>query len=160
MPDENATLAELIAQPPMRETVIEDCAELVDGEVRQKGLLIKGAYRTVKAIKPGFVTGTVDALLDEWLEKLEPYHSKWSSSGSGTLTEYLTARSDDVAEDLLSVTDERAANTKHKTAAKLYKKLRSSAKKNVAAAVPKLAAVLEKRLEEAKAAPAVVEESA
>jgi hypothetical protein len=61
----------------------------------------------------------------------------------------LTARSDDVAEDLLTVTDERAARTKHKTAGKLYSKMRPTAKRNVSAAIPKLGGVMERHIREA-----------
>lgn len=142
------TLADYVGASPTRERVVADCASLVDEEVKSKGgisgVAIKGAYGTVKAIKPRFVPEVIDALLDEWVAKLEPYYAKWRSSGSGSLAEYLTARSEDVAEDLLKVTDERAGRSKHKTASKLYGKMRPSAKRNVAAAVPKLGALMEK----------------
>jgi hypothetical protein len=58
------------------------------------------------------------------------------------------ARSEDVAEDLLSVTDERAKNTSHTTAKKLYNRLRDSAKRNVVEAIPELSRTLEKYLHE------------
>jgi hypothetical protein len=155
MPDTKQTLADLLAQPPMREQVVSDCVALVDGEVQAKtglsGVAIKGAYGTVKKIKPRFVPEVIDTLLDEWIAKLEPYFSKWSSARSGTLTEFLSARSEDVAEDLLSVTDQRAENTSHGTVRKLYHRMRASAKANVMAAVPKLAARMEKRITEAGA---------
>jgi hypothetical protein len=44
------------------------------------------------------------------------------------------------------VTDERAARTRHKTAAKAYNKMRNGAKKHVAEAVPKLGKILEGHL--------------
>jgi hypothetical protein len=151
----HSTLAEYVAKPPARERVVADCVALIDEEVKAKGGLsgvaVKGAYGTVKAIKPRFVPEVVDALLDDWVGKLEPYYGKWRAGGSGSLAEFLTARSDDVAEDLLAVTDERAAKTRHKTASKLYNKMRPSAKRNVAAAVPKLGALMEKHINEADA---------
>ncbi len=150
------TLAEYVATPPTRERVVADCAALVDEEVKSKGGLsgvaIKGAYGTVKAIKPRFVPDVIDALLDEWVAKLEPYYAKWRAGGTGSLAEYLTARSDDVAEALLSVTDARAASTKHKTAGKLYGKMRPSAKRNVSAAIPKLGSLMEQHVRAADAA--------
>jgi hypothetical protein len=141
------SLAEQIATEPKRPTVIDDCVNLVDEEVRGKGLMIKAAYGTVKKIKPGFVKGAVDGLLDGWCEKLETFYAKWRSDGSGSFADYVTVRKSDVADALLQVTDERAATSEHKTAAKLYKKLRPSALKNVEAAVPKLGAVVEKHLD-------------
>lgn len=150
------TLAEYVARPPVRERVVADCVALIDEEVKSKGGLsgvaVKGAYGTVKTIKPRFVPEVVDALLDDWVARLEPYYGKWRSGGSGSLAEYLTARSDDVAEDLLAVTDERAGRTRHKTASKLYNKMRPSAKRNVSTAVPKLGALMERHINEAEAA--------
>ena len=142
------SLSDQVARPPVRERVVADCVALVDDEVKAKGgisgVAIKGAYNTVKAIKPRFVPEVVDALLDDWVGKLEPHYAAWRSGGGGSLSEFLTARSDEVAEDLLQVTDERAARSKHKTATKLYGKMRPSAKKNVVAAIPKLGALMEK----------------
>jgi len=139
----------------VRERVVADCVALIDEEVKSKGGLsgvaVKGAYGTVKTIKPRFVPEVVDALLDDWVGKLEPYYGKWRGGGAGSLAEFLTSRSDDVAEDLLAVTDERAARTKHKTASKLYNKMRPSAKRNVSGAVPKLGALMEKHINEAEA---------
>jgi hypothetical protein len=149
-----ATLAEYVGKSPARERVVADCVALIDQEVKSKsglsGVAVKGAYGTVKAIKPKFIPEVVDALLDDWVGKLEPYYGKWRGGGTGSLAEFLTARSDDVAEDLLAVTDERAARTRHKTASKLYNKMRPSAKRNVSGAVPKLGALMEKHINEAE----------
>lgn len=144
------TLSQKIGSEPTRGRVVQECVVLVDQEVQAKngvsGLAIKGAYGTVKKIKPDFVTAAVDGLLDGWLERLEPYYSSWQQATGSTFAQFLTVRADDVAEDLLVVTDERAETSKYKTAAKLYKKLRPSAKKNVSGSVPKLGALLERHL--------------
>lgn len=150
------TLADYVGAPAVRERVVAECASLVDEEVKGKGGLsgvaIKGAYGTVKAIKPRFVPEVIDGLFDEWVAKLEPYYARWRSAGTGSLAEFLTSRSEDVAEDLLSVTDERAARSKHKTAGKLYGKMRPSAKRNVAGAIPKLGALMERHVRDGDAA--------
>jgi hypothetical protein len=150
------SLADYVAKAPVRERVVADCAALVDEEVKSKGGLsgvaIKGAYGTVKTIKPRFVPDVIDALFDDWVARLEPYYARWRASGSGSLAEYLTARSDEVAEDLLKVTDERSAHSKHKTATKLYGRMRPSAKRNVSAAIPKLGGVMERHIKEADGA--------
>ena len=68
MPVTNLPLADLITRPPMRQRVVEDCVALVDEEVRSKsglgGVAIKGAYGTVKKLKPRFVPDVIEALLD------------------------------------------------------------------------------------------------
>lgn len=145
------TLVERIGVEPQRPKVVEDVVHLIDAQVKAKGglsgMAIKGAYATIKTIKRGFVPSVVEALLDDWLGKLQPHHDKWAAAGaSGKFSEFVIARSDDVAEDLLQVTDERAAKTSHTTAKKAYEKMRGGAKKNVIDAIPELARLIEKHL--------------
>lgn len=151
MTTEFKTLAELVGTDPNRSEVVSACVELVNAEVKAKkgikGVAIKGAYGTVKRIKPRFVPETIDALLDDWLARMQPHFEAWQSSGSGSFADYVSANADAVAEDLLSVTDERAATSKHKTATKLYGKLRPKAKIDVASAAPKLGALIDEYLE-------------
>lgn len=140
------SLVERLGTEPNRPSVIADCVAMIDNQVKSKGLAIRAAYATVKAIKRGFVRETVDGLLDEWLGKLQPHFDKWSAAKSGSFAEFLVARSDDVAEDLLSVTDGKAETTKHTTAKKMYVKMRPGAKRNVIEAIPELANTVEKYL--------------
>jgi len=142
-------MSNLVAQlgnAAVRPQVIAECVELIDASVKQKGIFIKSAYATIKAIKKRFVPEVVDALLDDWLGKIQPHYDKWSASKASTFTDYVVARSDDVAEDLLSVTDERAQKTSHTTAKKMYVRMRDGAKKNVIEAIPDLAKMIEKHL--------------
>jgi hypothetical protein len=141
-----SNLVEQLGKEPRRPLVINDCVELIDAQVKQKGFVIKSAYATIKAIKKRFVPEVVDSMLDEWLAKLQPHYDKWNASKSSTLGDFLVARSDDVAEDLLSVTDGRAEKTTHTTARKMYLKMRDGAKKNVIESIPDLARMLEKHL--------------
>ncbi len=143
------SLKERLGSEPARSRVIAECVTLVDAQVRAKsglsGLAIKGAYGSIKAIKKQFVPEVIDALLDDWLVKLQPYYEKWQAGG-GSFAELVTARSEDVAEELLAVTDARAETTRHTTARKAYQKIRGSAKKNVVEAVPELGRLLERHL--------------
>jgi hypothetical protein len=141
-----STLVEQIGQPPKRAAVITDCVELIDNQVKQKGFIIKSAYATIKTIKKGFVSETVDALLNDWLGKLQPHYDKWAAAKPSSFSDYLVSRSDDVAEDLLSVTDARAERTSHTTAKKMYGKMRDGAKRNVVEAIPELAKLVEKHI--------------
>src|SRR6185312_732946 len=140
------TLVEQLGNEAKRPAVIKDCVDLIDGQVKQKGFIIKGAYSTIKAIKKGFVEETVDAMLDEWLTQLQPHYEKWEATKPSSLSDFLIARGDDVAEDLLKVTDRRAEKTSHTTAKKMYGKMRDGAKKNVVEAIPDLAKMLDKNL--------------
>lgn len=141
-----ANLVELLGKDPVRPNVIAECVVLIDAQVKQKGMMIRSAYAVIKGIKRRFVPEVVDALLDDWLTKVQPHFDKWSASKTTTLTDFLVSRSDEVAEDLLSVTDDRAAKTSHTTAKKMYLKMRDGAKKNVIEAIPDLAKMIEKYL--------------
>lgn len=162
------SLVERIGVAPHRKKVVADCGTLIDAQVKAKGglsgIAIKGVYATVKTFKRGFVPSVVNALLDDWLNKLQPHHDKWASGGQGTFAEFVIARSEDVAEDLLSVTDQRAKKSEHGTVKKLYEKNRGSAKKNVVDAIPDLARMIERHLQDADkaaaAAPAPTAEQA
>ncbi|MEO6771560.1 MAG: hypothetical protein ABI467_00875 [Kofleriaceae bacterium] len=143
----SSILVDTLGREPVRPKVIEETVELIDSQVKTKGFLIKGAYSTIKAIKKRFVAETVDALLDDWLGRLQPHYDKWETAKASTFADYVIARSDDVAEDLLKVTDERAATTSHTTAKKMYGRMRDSAKRNVVEAIPELARLLEKHLD-------------
>jgi hypothetical protein len=143
-----ATLKEMITDPTKRKAVIDDCAQLVDDEVSNKGglsgIAIKGAYAVVKAIKPGVVREAVDHLIDEFCEKLEPYWATFKANGSGTFERSLDGKRTEVANALLGVTDVRAAKAKNGTIKKAYEKLRPTGVKNVEQAVPGIARVIEK----------------
>jgi hypothetical protein len=142
----SSILVDTLGREPVRPKVVEETVALIDSQVKQKGFLIKGAYSTIKTIKKKFVPEVVDALLDDWLGKLQPHYDKWQVAKASSLSDFLVARSDDVAEDLLQVTDERAEKTSHTTAKKMYLRMRDSAKKNVVEAIPELARTLEKYL--------------
>jgi hypothetical protein len=126
--------------------VIEDCVELIELQVKTKGFILKSAYATIKAIKKRFIPEVVDTMLDEWLGKLSPHFDRWSANKTSSFSDYLVARGDDVAEDLLAVTDARAERTSHTTAKKMYARMRDGAKKNVVEAIPALGRMIEKQL--------------
>jgi hypothetical protein len=140
------SLVELLAKEPNRPRMIEDCVELIEAQVKQKGFIIKSAYATIKALKKRFIPEVVDTMLDEWLGKLQPHFERWSASKTSSFSDYVIARGDDVAEDLLSVTDARAERTSHTTAKKMYGRMRDGAKKNVVEAIPALGKMIEKHL--------------
>jgi hypothetical protein len=140
------SLVEQLGKDPVRAQVVNDCGELIDAQVKQKGFVIKSAYATIKAIKKRFVPEVVDSLLDDWLQKLQPHYEKWGVAKQGAFSDYVIARSEDVAEDLLSVTDERAQKTSHTTAKKMYQRMRDTAKRNVVEAIPDLSRMIERHL--------------
>ncbi len=142
------TLQEKLLAPNVRPQVVADCARLIDEEVSSKsgfsGLGIKGAFAVVKAVKSGIVPEVVEGLLPSFAEKLEPIYAAWVALPGETLSSYLQKRSGDVAEALLSITDDRATKSKNATLRKAYEKLRPTGKGHVEQAVPRLGKLLEK----------------
>ncbi len=141
------SLQEAVADPTKRKAVIADCVTVIDQEVAGKGgvsgFAVKAAYRLVKGFKPGFVPDTVDSLLDDFTKKLQPLADEADRKGVSVSNYFLENRST-VADALLSVTDERAKRSKHGAIKGAYERLRSSAKKHVEEALPRVAKLIEK----------------
>ena len=70
------SLREIAAQGDKRQTVVDEACKVLDLEVADKsgltGLAIKGAYKVVQGVKPGFVREVVNHLLDDFLDALDP----------------------------------------------------------------------------------------
>ncbi|MFC1706878.1 DUF6918 family protein [Planctomycetota bacterium] len=144
------TLKEILLVETTRPRVVEDCVQLVDSEVASKrgiaGLAVKGAYALVKKIRSGIIRDVVDGLLDEFVERAEPFYAEFLGQKARPLEPYLTGRSEEVANALLGVTDGRAEKTTSRVIKKAYVKLRPTGLKHTAAAVPGLARLISKYL--------------
>ncbi len=140
-------LTEALTAQDKKSAVIEDCLALIDAEVADKGgltgLAIKAGYKTVQGIKPGFVRQVVSDLLPDFAQALEPMYQEAKANGK-TVREHFTSNTPRVADALLTITDDKAKRSKSGMVKGTYEKLRGSAKKNVEAAVPRLAAMIEK----------------
>ena len=143
------TLNELLGTPPKRQQVVDDCCQVLDAEVADKGGLtgvaIKGAYGVVKGIKPGFVRDVVDGLLDDFLRALDPLYQDAQKEGVSAGA-YLVTNKDRMAEALLAVTDARAQRAERMMIKKAYDKLRPIAKKQVESAAPRLSQLVDRHV--------------
>ena len=140
-------LTEALTEDSKKSAVVDDCMGLIDAEVADKGgltgLAIKAGYKAVQGVKPGFVRQAVTDLLPEFSRALDPLYQEAKAQGRG-VREHFNANAARVADALLSITDEKAMRAKSAMVKGTYDKLRGSAKKNVEAAVPRLAAMLDK----------------
>jgi hypothetical protein len=143
-----STLTELLlADKTKRPRILAACERLVDDEVASKGgltgLAIKGAYKVVQSIKPGFVRDALDHLVDDFVKRLEPFYAQHVGGGPPKgFADALAKRKGDVADALLGITDERAKRAQNPTLKSAYEKLRPQAKKHVEEAVPRLGKTL------------------
>lgn len=143
------TLQEILADNSRKKNLISDCVVLIDTEVSSKGglsgIAVKTGYKVVKSIKPGFIEGAVEALLEPFADKLQPVADAAKEKGVSIREHFVVERSR-VAEALLSVTDARADRSHHATVKSAYSKLRPSAKKHVEEAIPALGKLVEKHV--------------
>jgi hypothetical protein len=142
-------LKDVLLQPGKRPQIITECEQLLDEEVASKGgltgLAVKGAFAMVKAIKPGMIREAIDGLLDDFVNRLEPFYQAQQTSGR-SVSDYFTSRAGEVADALLSITDERATRSKNATLKKAYEKLRPQGKKHVEEAMPRLGRLIERHV--------------
>jgi hypothetical protein len=141
------TLPEVLTDESKKSQVLKDCCELIDAEVKDKGgisgLAIKAGFGAVKGIKPGFVEGAVEDMLPEFARVLDPIYQD-AKGQNKPVSDFFAANAGRVADALLQITDAKAQRAKNTIAKGAYEKLRSSAKKNVEAAAPRLGKMIEK----------------
>ena len=136
-----ATLQHILLAPDTRPKVIADCYPLIEQELSDKsgvsGAALKLAYKTVTSFAPGYFRDTVEDVLPRLVGQLEPYWADFAISGGAEFGDYLAKRGDEVSQSLLSVTDAMAAASKRPAIIKAYRTVRSSAARNVEAALPR-----------------------
>jgi hypothetical protein len=141
------SLSEQVDSEPKRNAIIQDALTVLDQEVADKsgitGLAVKGAFKMVKGVQPGFLRRVVDNLLDDFLVALNPIYQEAVGDGKAP-GKHLQGNAGRVADALLGITDARAKRAQRAVIQKTYSKLRPSAKKHVEAAAPRLGAMLER----------------
>lgn len=140
-------LSESFSAPDKRKLVIADCVTMIDEEVASKGgvsgLAIKAGYKMVKGLKPGFIAHAVDGLLDDFAKNLQPIVDD-AVAAKTPVSKFFEANRGRVSDALLTITDERARRSTHGMVKGTYERLRSSAKRNVEEAVPRVGRLIEK----------------
>lgn len=141
------SLLETIRVPAKRSAVLDDCEKLIHAEVSDKGGLsgvaVKAAFKSIQSLRPDIVRDSMDALLDDFSAKVEPFWSECQTSGQAPRA-YFERRKVDVANALLSITDQRAQTSKHRVLVKAYSSLRGKAVEHIGAAMPRFADLLQR----------------
>ena len=141
-----AHLKELLGDPSAKKNVIDDCLQLIEAELKDKGLAgipLKAGYAVVNGVKPTFVRDALDHLLPDFSDKLDPIYQE-AIAGGKDIEPFFTAQKTRIAEALLEITDDRAKKSSHTTVVKAYDRLRGTGKGHVEAAVPRLAKLVKK----------------
>ncbi|HXP55730.1 MAG TPA: hypothetical protein VN847_12295 [Streptosporangiaceae bacterium] len=143
-----ATLQEILLTPDTKPAVVADCRALVDQQVKDKSGIsataLKLGYKTVTSFAPGYLNDTIDSMLPEFIAQLEPFWADFTASGSAQFGDYLSKRGPEVAEALLTVTDNMAGRSERPTIVKAYKAVRGGAAKHIEAALPAVGDLVQK----------------
>ncbi|QYO64326.1 DUF6918 family protein [Leptolyngbya sp. 7M] len=138
------SLSDKISDQATQESLVADCAKLIDEQVAAKsgisGLALKAAYGVVKGIEPGYVPAAIQRLLPEVVAVLDPMWEEGEQSGDPVT--YLTQNRAQTADALLSITDAKIEKSKNGVVRASYNKLRKSVRSDVEEAVPGLAQIL------------------
>jgi hypothetical protein len=146
-----STLPETLLAPDVQPQVIADCRKLVEREVSDMsgvtGTAVRLAYKTVRTFDANHIQVMIESVLPDVAGALQPYWAAFSAefpADAGDFGGYLAAREDEVAEALLSITDERRRLSTRATIIKAYNTVRGSAIKHVKAALPALGTLVQK----------------
>ena len=133
-------LTDLLADDARRADIVDDAILEVEAEVDSlgglKGKAIQAGYSGLKKLRPDMVSSNLHKLLPRMAPAMDPHVE--AGQASGDLPAHFVANADTIAEDLLAVTDARAAEANNKAAVGVYNKLRKGAKDQVVGAMPRI----------------------
>ena len=128
-----------------REELIGAAVKVLEAEVSEKsglsGMAIKTAFKVLKKVQPDILRKAVNALLNDFMNKLGPFYQDALAAGlepGGQIVQRKVA----VAQALLEVADKRVHRARQPAIPKAYEKLRPTAQQHVEAAAPRLAQLL------------------
>lgn len=143
-----ATLEAMLLTPDAQPRVVDDCMALVEHELAGKsgvsGAAVKVAYKAVTTFAPGYYRETIESMLPDMADKLQPFWADFQASGGGDFGDYLAKRNDEVGAAMLTVTDNMASISKRPVITKAYGAVRGGAGKHIEAALPSLGAMIQK----------------
>ena len=130
------------------QNITADCQALVEQELSGKSgvsaAALKVAYKAVTAFAPGYYQTTIESMVPNLLQQLQPFWADLHAAGGGQFGDYLAKRSEEVSEALLSVTDEMTVDSPRPAVVKAYKAVRGGAGKHIEAALPAVGVMVEK----------------
>lgn len=141
-------LPDILRTAGVREQLVSDAQALVEQELAAKtgvaAAALKVAYKAVTTFAPGYYQKTIDKMIPDMLDRLQPFWADFQAGGSGQFGEYLAGRGEEVSQALLSVTDAMAKASERPMIVKAYQSVREGAGKHIEAALPALGAMVTK----------------
>jgi hypothetical protein len=143
-----ANLSDVLLADGALKQITADCQALVEQELSAKSGMsataLKVAYKAVTAFAPGYYQSTIEGMVPNLMTELQPFWADFQAAGGGQFGDYLPKRSEEVAEALLSVTDNMTVDSPRPAVVKAYKAVRAGAGKHIEAALPAVGAMVEK----------------
>jgi hypothetical protein len=143
-----SSLPDILLIENAQQRVARDCQELVEQELDAKSGLsataLKVAYRAVTTSAPGYYQSTVENMVPDLLEKLQPFWMDFHAEGGGQFGDYLVKRGGEVSEAVLTVTDGMTHGSDQPSVVKAYNAVRGDAGKHIESALPGVGALVEK----------------
>lgn len=140
------SLADVISDPNKRRAVVDDGVTVIEAEVASKsglsGMAIKAGFGVVQKVRPGFVGSALNHLMDDFAKQVDPFWAQAKAAGGDPASNF-ARRGPEVADALLSITDQRARGASGPVR-KTYDQLRPQAKKHVEEAMPRLSQLLKR----------------
>jgi hypothetical protein len=142
------TLVDVLKDPARRKQVVAESVQIVEAEVADKsglrGAAIKAGFATVKKIKPGIIQSAVEKLLPEFAPVVDPFYVE--ARGTGDVRAWFTRNGERIADALLRITDAKAERADNRVMKKVYDSLRGQAVHHTAAAMPRVASLIERHV--------------
>jgi hypothetical protein len=147
-------LVDLLWNEENRNTLVQDCAQLIETRVAGrgglKGIGLKTAFGLLKSLKPDAVPRALNLLLPQFAEALDPMYQEFAREfrhkGGADFSVFLSDHAQRATAAMLGVTDARADASSNARLKNLYRALRSSAEAEVLAVLPGLAKLIGARL--------------
>lgn len=144
----HSTLPDILLADGAQQKLAADCQALVGQELSAKSgvsaTALKVAYKAVTAFAPGYYQTTVEEMVPNLLQRLQPFWADFHEAGGGQFGDYLVKRDKEVSEALLGVTDDMARASERATVVKAYNAVRDGAGKHIEAALPAVGTLVEK----------------
>lgn len=135
-----------------RGEVVNDIVMLLREELSNqrgiKGSIIKRAYKGVRKIKPNAEFVAVNVLFDDLVGVLDAHYTTFETSIEPDFQKYCEFNRKEVSKDLLEIADQRSKDMNNQVFMSTYKLVRGSATASLESAVPKLADLIARKIEE------------
>lgn len=112
-----------------------------------RGMVMRTGLGLLKSLREDAVLRGVERLLPGFINALEPFYEQAHTENEGDFSAFLLRHSEQVARELVRVTDQIVAASSNRGVQTAYNPLRRFAEEELQRALPRIAQVVEKHLQ-------------